>query len=124
MDDWDGMSVYEYRKDISYADIGETNISCGVYDITGVNELTEKNFINLVNKGDGYNTLKKGITYIFSDNSGGNGRHVARYVKKYKLGSIAGSSWRRNPNSGKMIKLWHWHYNGKKISAKASKNVR
>jgi len=116
-------------------EITDSDISCGVNQIIGVHGCTLGDFKEFVNRkpnwdqDNDYNIpliyeddcLEKGYTYLFSDNQTGHGEDVAKWIKKYKLGSLVSSRRVLNPNmrdrGNTKIKVWVWHYNGRKINA-------
>ncbi len=59
----------------------------------------------------------RGMTFIFSDVVDSVGAlDLVKFIKDNKLGSVRAAfppKGRRNPNTGNMIQLWHWCYNGK-----------
>lgn len=47
--------------------------------------------------------------FIFSDNASyNNGKILANYIKKHKLGDIAETGKTRNPNNRNIIQTWMW----------------
>lgn len=117
--------------------VSNSDISCGVDYIV---DLSLKDFkVHLIDQGHkdrdgwgGYYSIRdpyfqKGYSYIFSDSvNNGNGQDIADFIKKHGLGSLIETRARLNPNSGNMIKIWIWRFNGKRntdVKAKASRRV-
>jgi hypothetical protein len=90
--------------------VGDSDISCGVAQLVGVEDYESPIQLHHVLKDGG-----KGISFLFSDTKKGGGKLLARHIRKYKLGRIATSTWRKNPNSGNIIKTWIWEWNGKQL---------
>jgi len=61
-----------------------------------------------------YRYFTKDITYIFSDRVDyGNGQKIADYIREHELGYLTESHATVNPNSGGLIKVFVWTWNGK-----------
>lgn len=69
------------------------------------------------------NEFRSGYCYIFSDNKSGEGKFIAAYIEKHKLGRLTSSGWAKNPNSGNQICTWIWRYNGKKVKQNAKQKT-
>ncbi len=106
--------------------VDNSDISCGVDCII---DLSLDAFKTELKKGQGIKqsdgwghyyyevepTFAKGYSYIFSDSVvNGNGQAIADFIRKHKLGSLIATRPRKNPNSGNMIKIWIWRFNGKR----------
>ena len=104
-----------------------SDISCGVTQIVGMSILDEEDKrqfrmavagVAELHHGDGGSEgLLKNQTYIFSDNSMGDGKVLAAIITKNKLGTITSTPWYKNPGTGNKIKVWTWRYNGHKPRA-------
>lgn len=108
---------FDNDLEISYSDL-----SCGINELTGVNGTGPEAFKmivagNMQSAGGDYRHLRRGFTYVFSDNSAGNGKHIANLIRRYKLGRLVSTNWTINPSSRNRIKTWTWIYNGKIPSA-------
>ena len=98
-------------------EIYESHVSCGVRELSGVASSDMDAFKCIVAqstsaRGD-WNYFDRNYTYIFSDNNTGCGAKLAALIKRSGIGTITATPWRRNPNSGNMIKVWTWRYNGR-----------
>lgn len=110
--------------------INTTSMSCGVRLLTGIWSL-EKDpqlLAKAIRRTWGRNYSRYGAppepikwTFIFSDNvSHGNGKWLADYIKKNKLGTVTASPETTNANMGDTrIKTWIWDYNGNDIVPRA-----
>lgn len=92
--------------------IESTPISCGVdflselYASTIHSELARN-----------VHALQEQAFMIFSDAvENGNGKALASYITKNKLGTITATRGRRNPNSNNIIKVWVWSINRKALN--------
>jgi len=116
------------------------NDCCGIGEITGldgrrsgwdrggrVTSVRAEDLKELVNgigkRPDGwgnsyydYEPLETGAAYIISDVAKrGTAQKMVSMIKKYKLGSVVGLPTYKNSNSGNRLKVYIWHYNGKKM---------
>lgn len=129
MSTWPWLDEEEPEDELNIPECEFCEISCGCRQLVGVSDMDFNSFKLVIRRQEAMAGLshhnsddsffRKGFIYIFSDNKRGNGRLVAKWIKKYKLGTLISSPWALNPNSKNFIKVWTWRYNGRSISARA-----
>jgi hypothetical protein len=82
-----------------------SSVSCGVTEVYDLFQPTTVRDIR-----EFWRTRKPYTAFVvFSDSKGcGNGDRLATVIRKHKLGSVTGTVWKRNPNTGNEIKVWIW----------------
>ena len=83
-----------------------SQISCGVYQLYSLSDGAAA----AVKSYKSYARSLEGKAFvIFSDSEyHGNGKALAKYIREKKLGRVAGSKPRVNPNTGRLIRVWVW----------------
>jgi hypothetical protein len=110
---WNG---YEYVDDgVGLAQVSSTHISCGVYQVYGLERRTPKNALMAIAKA--YLDNYRGAFYVWSDTN----TAVAKYIDKH-MGGIIWSKPKRNPNSGNRIWVFVWPVKAAKLRAWYKKN--
>lgn len=104
-------------------EIMDSAISCGVYQVEGVNCIqahkddgipVEASVCGLL---DSVYVEQRAAFLLFSDLENEGGRMLANCIRKYKLGKVTRSSALRNPNTGNRIEVFIWEVD-KKACAK------
>ncbi len=104
--------------------ITETDISCGVMQISRLQTKTPKALIKEAydHNEAGKEWAEEFIHLLWSDNLGGpnrvtprGGDKLAIEIRKKKLGKVFVTRARRNPNSDNQIKTWMWAVNWRAV---------
>ena len=105
------------------ADINSTSC-CGLNEIHGVG-YPPKDILLYV--GERFVEQEERVPfYFFTDTrevgGGSDGKNLASYITKHKLGRIVQSRYKRNPNSGNMLRVWIWETNKRNFIRWYNKN--
>lgn len=95
-------------------------VSCGLAQLVDLENECDpwKTLVNCFDYDIDTNEEEVGAFVLYSDaNVNSNGQELTDYIRRYKLGPVAETNLKYNPNSGNQIRAWIWEPNWEALDA-------